>query len=59
MSDARRFSVPLDAQARCVEFVAREGPSFFERLFSGPPTPPANVGRRGQQQPSQRRVFTR
>jgi len=36
------------------------GPSFFERLFGGgPPTPPANVGRRGQQQPSQRRVFTR
>ena len=35
------------------------GPSFFERLFGGPPTPPANVGRRGQQQPNQRRVFTR
>ena len=25
------------------------GPSFFERLFGGPPTPPAPVGRRGQQ----------
>jgi murein L,D-transpeptidase YcbB/YkuD len=35
------------------------GPSFFERLFGGPPTPPAPVGRRGQQQPNQRRVFTR
>jgi L,D-transpeptidase YcbB len=33
------------------------GPSFFERLFGGPPTPPAPIGRRGQQQP--RRVFTR
>ncbi len=32
------------------------GPSFFERLF-GPPTPPAPVGRRAQQQP--RRVMTR
>jgi L,D-transpeptidase YcbB len=33
-------------------------PSFFERLFGGPPTPPAPVGRRGQpQQP--RPVFTR
>jgi murein L,D-transpeptidase YcbB/YkuD len=31
------------------------GPSFFERLF-GPPTPPAPVGRRAQQQ---RRVITR
>ena len=38
---------------------ASNGPGFFERLFGGPPTPPANVGRRGQQQPSQRRVFTR
>jgi len=34
------------------------GPSFFERLFGGPPTPPAPVGRR-QAQPNQRRVFTR
>jgi L,D-transpeptidase YcbB len=25
------------------------GPSFFERLFGGPPTPPAPVARRGQQ----------
>lgn len=25
------------------------GPSFFERLFGGPPTPPAPVGRRAQQ----------
>ncbi|WP_291854528.1 L,D-transpeptidase family protein [Bradyrhizobium sp.] len=25
------------------------GPSFFERLFGGPPTPPAPVGRRTQQ----------
>jgi murein L,D-transpeptidase YcbB/YkuD len=32
------------------------GPSFFDRLF-GPPTPPAPVGRRAQQQP--RRVMTR
>ena len=32
------------------------GPSLFERLF-GPPTPPAPVGRRAQQQP--RRVMTR
>ena len=36
------------------------GPSFFERLFGGPQlTPPAPVGRRPQQQPQQRRVFTR
>jgi hypothetical protein len=34
------------------------GPSFFERLFGGPPTPPAPVGRRGQPQ-QQRRVITR
>jgi murein L,D-transpeptidase YcbB/YkuD len=33
------------------------GPSFFERLFGGPPTPPAPIGRRQQQQ--QRRVYTR
>jgi murein L,D-transpeptidase YcbB/YkuD len=33
------------------------GPSFFERLFGGAPTPPANVGRKPQQQ--QRRVITR
>jgi hypothetical protein len=31
------------------------GPSFFERLF-GPPTPPAPIGRRAQQQ---RRTMTR
>jgi L,D-transpeptidase YcbB len=31
------------------------GPSFFERLFGGPPTPPAPIGRR----PQQRRIFTR
>ena len=31
------------------------GPSFFERLFGGPPTPPAPVGRK----PQQRRVITR
>ena len=31
------------------------GPSFFERLFGGPPTPPAPIGRH----PSQRRIFTR
>ena len=30
------------------------GPSFFERLFGGPPTPPAPVGRQ-----QQRRVITR
>jgi len=30
------------------------GPSFFERLFGGPPTPPAPVGRQ-----QQRRVLTR
>ena len=35
------------------------GPSFFERLFGGPPTPPAPIGRRGQLQPSQRRIITR
>ena len=29
------------------------GPSFFERLFGGPPTPPAPIGRLGQQ----RRVY--
>jgi hypothetical protein len=29
------------------------GPSFFERLF-GPPTPPAPVGRRAQQQQPRR-----
>jgi murein L,D-transpeptidase YcbB/YkuD len=33
------------------------GPSFFERLFGGPPTPPAPIGRRQLQQ--QRRVITR
>jgi murein L,D-transpeptidase YcbB/YkuD len=33
------------------------GPSFFERLFGGPPTPPAPIGRRTQ--PQQRRIFTR
>jgi murein L,D-transpeptidase YcbB/YkuD len=32
---------------------AYSGPSFFERLFGGPPTPPAPIGRQ------QRRVFTR
>ncbi|MBV9565057.1 MAG: L,D-transpeptidase family protein [Bradyrhizobium sp.] len=31
------------------------GPSFFERLFGGPPTPPAPIGRR----PQPRRIFTR
>jgi L,D-transpeptidase YcbB len=36
------------------------GPSFFERLFGGPTTaPPAPVGRRGQAQSNQRRIFTR
>jgi hypothetical protein len=35
------------------------GPGFFERLFGGPPVPPAPVGRRGQPRPDQRRVFTR
>lgn len=34
------------------------GPSFFERLFGGPPVPPAPIGRRQQLQP-QRRVITR
>jgi L,D-transpeptidase YcbB len=33
------------------------GSNFFERLFGGPPTPPAPVGRR--MQPQQRRIFTR
>ncbi len=33
------------------------GPSFFERLFGGPPTPPAPVGRRPMVQ--QRGFFTR
>jgi murein L,D-transpeptidase YcbB/YkuD len=33
------------------------GPSFFERLFGGPPMPPAPIGRRGQAQ--QRPFFTR
>jgi murein L,D-transpeptidase YcbB/YkuD len=36
---------------------ASSGPSFFERLFGGPPTPPAPIGRRPQQ--PQRRVITR
>jgi L,D-transpeptidase YcbB len=36
------------------------GPSFFERLFGGPPVPPAPIGRRAQpSQPGQRRIFTR
>jgi murein L,D-transpeptidase YcbB/YkuD len=35
------------------------GPSFFERLFGGPPTPPAPIGRRGQLQSNQRRIITR
>jgi hypothetical protein len=34
------------------------GPSFFERLFGGPPTPPAPIGRRPLQQQRQR-VITR
>jgi murein L,D-transpeptidase YcbB/YkuD len=34
------------------------GPSFFERLFGGPPTPPAPIGRRPVQQQRQR-VITR
>ncbi len=33
------------------------GPSFFERLFGGPPVPPAPIGRRVSPQP--RRVFAR
>jgi L,D-transpeptidase YcbB len=33
------------------------GPNFFERLFGGPPAPPAPIGRRTQPQP--RRIFTR
>jgi L,D-transpeptidase YcbB len=33
------------------------GQSFFERLFGGPPTPPAPIGRRPMSQ--QRRIFTR
>ena len=32
------------------------GPNFFERLFGGPPVPPAPIGRRP---PVQRRIFTR
>ena len=33
MSDARRVAVPLDTQARCVEYVAREGGAeFFSQL---------------------------
>jgi L,D-transpeptidase YcbB len=32
------------------------GPNFFERLFGGPPSPPAPIGRR---QPQGRRIFTR
>jgi len=32
------------------------GPNFFERLFGGPPSPPAPIGRR---QPQPRRIFTR
>ena len=35
-------------------FGGSSGPSFFERLFGGPPTPPAPVGRQ-----QQRRVITR
>jgi len=34
------------------------GPSFFERLFGGPPTPPAAFGRKPQQ-PRPQRVITR
>ena len=34
------------------------GPSFFERLFGGPTTPPAPVGRKPQQ-PRPQRVITR
>jgi L,D-transpeptidase YcbB len=36
---------------------ASSGSNFFERLFGGPPTPPAPIGRR--MQPQQRRIFTR
>ena len=36
------------------DFGGSSGPSFFERLFGGPPTPPAPVGRQ-----QQRRVITR
>jgi murein L,D-transpeptidase YcbB/YkuD len=35
------------------------GPSFFERLFGGPPTPPAPIGRRSQTQPQPHGFFMR
>jgi L,D-transpeptidase YcbB len=38
-------------------YSGNSGPSFFERLFGGPPVPPAPVGRGFPQQ--QRRIFTR
>ena len=50
---AERIGVAVQRrlQQRLRQFV---GPSFFERLFGGPSTPPAPVGR-----PQQRRVITR
>ena len=53
------YARPKDGLPAGVSFASdntfSSGPSFFERLFGGPPTPPAPVGRRQQQ----RRVFTR
>jgi L,D-transpeptidase YcbB len=47
------YARPKDALPAGVNFASdnsySSGPSFFERLFGGPPTPPAPVGRRPQQ----------
>ncbi|MGB8400142.1 L,D-transpeptidase family protein [Bradyrhizobium sp.] len=53
------YSRPKDGLPAGISFVSDNtfsgGPSFLERLFGGPPTPPAPVGRRQQQ----RGVFAR
>jgi murein L,D-transpeptidase YcbB/YkuD len=47
------YARPKDGLPPGVNFASdnsySSGPSFFERLFGGPPTPPAPVGRRPQQ----------
>ena len=50
-------SLPAGVNFASDNTYSSSGPSFFERLFGGPPTPPAPIGRRPQQQ--QRRVITR
>jgi L,D-transpeptidase YcbB len=55
------YSHPVSSLPAGVSFASENsfssGASFFERLFGGPPVPPAPVGRRYQ--PQARRLFTR